>query len=184
MTPKSIPSKSTPKPSSPKPFSRTATSTHSQLTPRPRTPLASSSRSPTPDQGLHAHTPDVPIPDYLSPIHRPSVNPIFNIDTRNGSDFAPGTNLSGCKMVVEMWAHQPDHSTSGRTINGKGKEKEKASFPHGVMDAEWKVLETWDVDLNELVPVPDSVCQFTVIFGTIVIHAFPLEFWRIPSHAT
>lgn len=123
-----------------------------QMSPR-SPPMPSGSRPSTPDRVLHP--PERPIPDYLSAIHRPSVNPSFNIDARTGSDFAPGTNLSGCKMTVEIWAHQ---SGGGRIPpSPKGKGKERADWHDDSLQRDWKVLETWNVNLNDLQPFPGNV---------------------------
>lgn len=132
----------------------------SQRSPRPfpssRGSVASTSRPSTPDRVVT--TSERPAPDYLSPIHRPSVNPSFTLDARNGSDFAPGTNLSGCKMFVEIWANEPSNTT-GHIAKGKGKERADIYDSTGEHQPgfEWKVLKAWEVNLNELVPFPDNV---------------------------
>ena len=167
-----------PKPSSPKPFSRKSSSPRPQIS--ARAPMASGRRSPTPDRA--ANKSQRSIPDYLSPIHRPSVNPSFNIDARTGSDFAPGTNLSGHKMIVEIWARQPDGSLD-RSMKGKG--KEKANWHEdSTADSEWKVLETWDVDLNDLLPINESVCALAVRWLICELTEVVIARWRYVSHAT
>lgn len=138
------------KPTTPRTLARKP-SPRPQMSPRP--PMASGSRPSTPERAVHI--PERPIPDYLSPIHRPSVNPSFNVDARTGSDFAPGTNLSGCKMVVEIWAHQSSSPHTPHSAKGKG--KERADWHDGSLELEWKVLETWNVNLNELQAFPDNV---------------------------
>lgn len=97
------------------------------------------------------HTTEPLTPDYLSPIHRPSTNPLFTIDAKGGIDFAPQADLSGHTMKVEIW---------GRVfmplpIKGKGKEREDTAAHIDVEEQEWKILETWDVDLNNLIPLQD-----------------------------
>lgn len=102
---------------------------------------ASTSTSPTP-------TPDdaSTIPDYLSPIHPASINPSFSLDPR--SDLPQWVNLSAERLSIELWAKigtaHPLHKPSD-------KGKEKAEGP------EWRVLDSWDFELSDLVPVPTDV---------------------------
>lgn len=149
-------SKAAPKPSAPQTLPRSAAS-------HPRTPskmsISSTSRPTTPDSA--AQREEYPaIPDFLSPVHRPSTNPAFSIDARETLDFASTTDLRGSRMTVEIWGKVAD-LTSPRH---KGKGKERAHCTEnteiGQQGHEWKVLEHWDVNLNELIPLPEDVCVF------------------------
>ncbi|KAH9947957.1 hypothetical protein B0H21DRAFT_736282 [Amylocystis lapponica] len=142
---------------------------------------------------------DYVAPDYLSPIHRQSTNPYFEIDP--GFEFAYGTDLSGTRMRLEVWGHvergigwssntddvdmartREINSKSSRDRNeSKGKErqyerrpgakggdvavqggakgKERQHEEGGGQPMEWKVLEGWDVDLGDLVPLPDELAS-------------------------
>ena len=101
----------------------------------------------------------LPVPDYISPIHWPSTNPVFQLSR---DEFAPGTDLSGAKMRVEVWGRLGQEGTStirsmdsmGQPAKGKGKEKQ---LDGAEGDAEWKVLESWEVTLNELKLLPAEV---------------------------
>lgn len=90
-------------------------------------------------------------PDYISPIHRPSTNPLYAIDARTTADFAEGTDLSAQRIHVEIYGNL--HSSSHY---GKGKMKMNGDIAEDTT-AGWKVLKEWDIDLTELVPEPDDV---------------------------
>ncbi|GJE87893.1 hypothetical protein PsYK624_039770 [Phanerochaete sordida] len=147
------PTKAAARPSAPQSLPRSAA--------RDRTPsklsTASSSRPSTPD--LAPPKDDTPaIPDYLSPIHRPSTNPSFSIDAQSHFDFARDTDLSGARMTVEIWGKVADPLPLAQP-NGKGKEKARYADDKEAAEqgGEWKVLERWDVNLSELVPLSDNV---------------------------
>lgn len=98
-----------------------------------------------------------PAPNYFSPIHRPSTNPSFAIDARSKCEFAEGTDVSSERLKVEVWGKVglcwPRQEIGGGTP--KGKEKER---PEGGHDSpEWKVLEEWNINLTDLIPLPDDV---------------------------
>ncbi|KAL0059678.1 hypothetical protein AAF712_013581 [Marasmius tenuissimus] len=100
---------------------------------------------------------DCTIPDYLSSIHRPSTSPTFLLDPR--TEFAPGTDISGHDLKVEIWAKMGGGADERKKPveadgNGKGKGKEKELSQ--VQDSEWQVLERWTVDLLEVVPLSDD----------------------------
>lgn len=118
-------------------------------------PSSSTSRPTTPESTTQVTVPPSP-PDYLSPIHRPSTNPSFNVDARRGFDFSPEADLSSSSMSVEVWGKV--HTRNGKD-KGKGKERAHPIAGHGsTEDAhEWRMLESWDVNLNQLVPLPDDV---------------------------
>ncbi|EMD41537.1 hypothetical protein CERSUDRAFT_110089 [Gelatoporia subvermispora B] len=152
--------------------------------PLPKTPngrgvLASPDLSPLPSPPLSTSSSaqlEPFVPDYISPVHRHSTNPSFQLDVRPGYEFAPGADLSGSTLRLEVWARaadvgacpsgtSPGHASSearfredepGGQAKGKGRERE-----HGRGDAaarpEWKILEAWEFDLEELVPLPDDL---------------------------
>ena len=108
----------------------------------------------------------MPVPDYISPIHWPSTNPIFQLSRY---EFAPGTDLSGAKMRVEVWGRMDQDGSSSFgafnsirsciSIDAKGKGKEK--HPDSTDDSQWKVLESWEVVLSQLKPLPQDVSRLT-----------------------
>ncbi|KAH9836605.1 UV radiation resistance protein and autophagy-related subunit 14-domain-containing protein [Rhodofomes roseus] len=98
-----------------------------------------------------------PVPDYISLSHRPSTNPTFQMDAHSKGEFAPGTDLSGSKLRVEMWGRVQRGlgwaSMREGDAKGKGKETHRAEEDGW----EWRVLESWDVDLMDLVPLTDDL---------------------------
>ncbi|KAI9059587.1 hypothetical protein FKP32DRAFT_1760885 [Trametes sanguinea] len=127
--------------------------------------LASSSHSPSPGHSSpkpsanSSQTADdaLPVPDYISPIHRPSTNPMFQLSQY---EFAPGTDLSTSKMRVEVWGRAegedtqtPDQQRPATSpLKGKGKERQPAEEEANSRSG-WKLLESWEVDLNRLSPL-------------------------------
>lgn len=134
--------------SSPSPSSSPSTSGF-PVTPPATPPLPSSPELPS-NQGLA-------VPDYISPIHWPSTHPSFQIDAQSKGEFTPGADLSGSEFRVEVWG-KAKHGlgwASTRGVDTKGKGKQTG---HGKEDgSEWRVLESWDVDLMNLVPLTDDV---------------------------
>ena len=65
-------------------------------------------------------------------------------------------------MIVEVWASQSESVAALHAAKGKGKERADRHDDAEVhlIDAKWKVLETWNVDLNDLIPFPDTVRDF------------------------
>ena len=68
-------------------------------------------------------------------------------------------------MRVDIWlrmeqsggstARASDSAQSGRSADPKGKGKEKQLDE--IDDTQWKVLESWEVVLNQLKPLPQDV---------------------------
>lgn len=56
-------------------------------------------------------------------------------------------------MKVELWGRVGTGWGVSTTVKGKGKERE----PTSTTTDEWKPLETWEVDLAGLVPLPEHV---------------------------
>ncbi|KAF7319841.1 hypothetical protein MKEN_00767300 [Mycena kentingensis (nom. inval.)] len=114
--------------------SATPTTTPTISTARPRSPSPSSPS----------------LPDYLSPIHRASTNPSFPVDTRSWRHAGHTADPGGRKLRLELWGKIRQDAVP---VHGKGKEKERASSPDEETD--WRVLEEWNVDLEQLLPLSD-----------------------------
>ncbi|CAL1696769.1 unnamed protein product [Somion occarium] len=96
-------------------------------------------------------------PDYCSPIHRPSTNPSFSIDVRNEL-ASSDADLSGGRLRVEVWGKLPKAYQGAGRNNGKGK---AVDYPDGEYVKEWKVLDSWAFDLDELTPLPMDYTSHT-----------------------
>ncbi|KAG2160166.1 uncharacterized protein EDB93DRAFT_1113719 [Suillus bovinus] len=92
------------------------------------------------------------VPNYISPIHRPSTNPSFVIEAQSEFDFAPWTDLCADTVKIELWAKTCRHPTGGAPLEGKGKQKEMVTDPTRE-GPKWTVLEQWNVNLADLVPL-------------------------------
>ncbi|KAJ7642286.1 hypothetical protein B0H17DRAFT_464700 [Mycena rosella] len=113
--------------------------------PAPQTPPPPRPRSPSPSSPA--------LPDFISPVHRPSTNPLFAIDARSGYESGPWTHSGGQKLTVELWGKVGDEWKGHEGVPGKGKEKEQ---PADDEEAEWRVLEEWKFNLGDLVLLPDD----------------------------
>ncbi|KAI0325632.1 hypothetical protein GY45DRAFT_1356646 [Cubamyces sp. BRFM 1775] len=91
---------------------------------------------------------ELPVPDYISPVHRASTNPRFQLSKY---EFAPNADLSTSRMRVEVWG-RAESGDSGH--KGKGKERETDGVGSS---SQWKVLESWDVDLCRLTPLTEDL---------------------------
>ncbi|KAF8845490.1 hypothetical protein BDN67DRAFT_920108 [Paxillus ammoniavirescens] len=113
---------------------------------------SSSHQSPLPSP---AEPPSLPkVPNYISPIHCPSTNPIYGLDALSKSDFAEPTDLSADRLRIQLWA-KADVSEAQRTSGtGKGKQKESAGTGSSAQGIGWKVLEEWNFVLLDLIPLP------------------------------
>ena len=91
----------------------------------------------------------LPLPVYFSPIHRPSTNPLFPIDTR--SNQADWSDTSGQNLKVEVWGKMPVpvQHTSTRL-------EEIERLPED-RNFSWKLLDEWNVDLDRLARLPNDV---------------------------
>ena len=131
---------------------------------------ASSSSAAVPSQSTSARPPSaspgnsddlLPVPDYISPIHWPSTNPVFQLSKY---EFAPATDLRGTKLRVDIWGQtNPEGQdvsygtdTLRRSLDPSGKGKGK-QLDVPTSDAAWKVLESWDVALSDLKSLPEDV---------------------------
>jgi hypothetical protein len=93
-----------------------------------------------------------PVPNFISPIHRPSINPAFALDDLSTPEIVDWTDLSLQRMKVELWGRVGTGWGVSATVKGKGKERESTPATD-----EWKPLETWEIDLAGLVPLPEHV---------------------------
>ena len=116
------------------------------------------------------------IPNHLSAIHRPSTNPSFPINIQLKSDFTEWTDVSGQKLHLEIWGKVGSYwpgaeGTDENKENGKGKQVNQE-----INQRDWKVLEQWDINLQELVPLPTEV-------STLKAYQFPdiTKFLSLPS---
>jgi UV radiation resistance-associated gene protein len=92
------------------------------------------------------------VPNFISPIHRPSINPTFALEDLSTPGIVDWTDLSIQKMKVELWGRVGTGWGVTATVKGKGKGKESTPSSD-----EWKTLETWEIDLTGLVPLPEHV---------------------------
>ncbi|KAK0208034.1 UV radiation resistance protein and autophagy-related subunit 14-domain-containing protein [Desarmillaria ectypa] len=122
-----------------------------------------------------------PVPDFLSPIHPPSTNPTFRVDPKN--DFLASTDVTGGDLVVQVWAkNMPERKND---TNGKGKGRLISN------ETEWKLLEKWDFNLEELIPVPEDFSHTSQLpSNTLLItldppgHDYYLLSTRVPRSRT
>ncbi|KAH9850657.1 hypothetical protein C2E23DRAFT_782205 [Lenzites betulinus] len=151
---------------------------------------ASSVASPNGHAGPSTPSPDdaLPVPDYISPVHWPSTNPVFQLSKY---EFAPGTDLSVSKMRVEVWGRaggpeaangRPDTRGKAGDIKGKGKEKQADGEHHS---SEWKILESWDVDLGRLTPLSEDLATHPnhLPFNTLLITLSTGETFYLPPRS-
>lgn len=129
-------------------------------------------------------SPEVPIPFYISPLHPPSTNPSW-LDIKASEDFASDVDSGSRVVKVTLWARRKEdsptsvshmssrptranHPPSDLRVNadakGKGRASDRASDlvdPHnhdgGAALQDWKVLTSWDVDLDKLQPFAPDV---------------------------
>lgn len=91
-------------------------------------------------------------PLYFSPIHRPSINPIFSLDTQSGHDFPPNCDTSGHFLKLEVWGKVPMRErvlvTNYQHLAEPSNDEEPSL---------WKLLDEKDIHLNELIPLPNDV---------------------------
>ena len=63
-------------------------------------------------------------------------------------------------MKVELWGRVGTGWGVSATVKGKGKEREVA-----LVTDEWRSLETWEIDLTGLVPLPEHVSLPDILPG-------------------
>ena len=116
-------------------------------------------------QRFHSHAnlaqPSSPTTKYLSPLHRPSTNPLFHFDARFDLDFLSWTDTGGHVLKLEIWGKIPTHRPQDIRTNER---RPSGSVSLDDEAFEWKMLDDWDVDLQDLIPLSDevrSLCMHT-----------------------
>ncbi|KAL1667240.1 hypothetical protein GGF50DRAFT_49082, partial [Schizophyllum commune] len=100
---------------------------------------------PSPTSSPPHPIPSATIPCYISPPHRPSTNPAFAVDPKY--EFAPWADTSNARCRIEVFFRPPVDT------KGKGRASEQP---------EWKVLQAYDISLDDLVPVPEESQAWTL----------------------
>jgi hypothetical protein len=128
---------------------------------------SSSHQSPLPSSAEASVFPKVP--NYISPIHRPSTNPLYSLDASSQSDFSEHTNLSADRLRIQLWAKvDPNTMHLG---NAKGKQKDSDDTRNASGSPRWKVLEEWDFSLSDLIPLSPEVGarnRYSELIGSLV----------------
>jgi hypothetical protein len=109
----------------------------------------------------------------LSPIHRPSTNPQFDISTE---DIIASANNAATIIKVEVYGKHD--STQGWSDTRKGKQKADDEIP----DNSWHVLDSWMFDLGSLVPLSEDVWITFSLFRYLVADFLPVG--RSPNEFT
>jgi len=91
------------------------------------------------------------VPDFFSPIHRPSINPVFSIDARPGHDFSSESDTSCNRMRVQLWGH-----AKGPKVAGKQRQRSSEELIVD-LNSNWTVIEEWEFSLDDLVPLSEDV---------------------------
>ena len=132
---------------------------------------SSSHQSPLPSS---AEAPVFPkVPNYISPIHRPSTNPLYTLDASSQCDFSDHTNLSADRLKLQLWAKvDPNARQLG---NAKGKQKDNDDGGGASGSPRWKVLEEWAFSFSDLIPLSPEVGEETDIASPLLTFciAFP-----------
>ena len=114
---------------------------------------SSSRQSPLPSA---AEVPVFPkVPNYISPIHRPSTNPLYSLDASSRSEFSEHTNLSADRLRIQLWAKVDLNVMHLGNVKGKQKDNDDTGDTSG--SPRWKVLEEWDFSLSDLIPLSPEV---------------------------
>ena len=113
--------------------------------------------APSPPPGENPSSP----PFYISAFHRPSTNPSFaSLDAKH--DFAAWADLGSHHFRAFLWG--TGGSEWGKKASGKDKGKERNPLQLTIdgsqevsSDSDWEILASWDVDMNDLAPLPAEV---------------------------
>lgn len=107
---------------------------------------------------FHSHAnlaqPSSPTPKYLSALHRPSTNPLFHFDARFDLDFLSWSDTGGHVLKLEIWGKIPTHRPQDIRTNER---RPSGSVSLDNEAFEWKMLDDWDVDLQDLIPLSDEL---------------------------
>jgi UV radiation resistance-associated gene protein len=85
------------------------------------------------------------------------------MDPQSKFEFAEWTDVSGAELKVEVWGKVGPHwhgiEDVGGTVEGggKGKEKETERLENKSDIPDWRVLEEWNINLSDLVTLPEDV---------------------------
>lgn len=91
---------------------------------------------------------------YLSPVHRPSTNPYFELDA---DDIARSSASNATRVKIDVYGKLDPNS---RTQNDDRKGKQKATEENvPSQQQEWRVLRSWYFDLSRLIPVPEELAD-------------------------
>jgi UV radiation resistance-associated gene protein len=110
-------------------------------------------------------------PFYISPFHRPSTNPAFtSLDVNR--DFAPWADLGACRFRASIWGKKGSDWGKGKNDPLKPEESPLYSSleEKHEQEQEWEILASWDVDMDELVPLSAEVHILTLYCYSILIH--------------
>ncbi|KAF9787006.1 hypothetical protein BJ322DRAFT_1053163 [Thelephora terrestris] len=110
------------------------------------------------------------VPNFISSIHRPSINPAFGLDDLSTPGIEDWTDLSMQKMRIQLWGRVGTGWGVSANVKGKGKEREVTSSTD-----EWKPLETWEIDLTGLVPLPEHIASNPTLLpsNTLLVRLSP-----------
>jgi len=91
----------------------------------------------------------------MSPIHTPSINPSFDrLDPER--EFAPWADITGSRLKLSVWGRKvstTSYAKGDSKRKGKGKENAPQTNSRQVEDIpEWRILDEWEVDLDEMKP--------------------------------
>jgi UV radiation resistance-associated gene protein len=99
---------------------------------------------------------DVPTlpPFYISAFHRPSTNPCFaSLDSKH--DFAAWADLGNHRFRASLWG--TGGGSWGKTADGKERSPLIGGSEEPSPQTDWDILASWNVDMDELVPLPAEV---------------------------
>ncbi len=91
---------------------------------------------------------------------------MFDIEA-DGRGLSHSSEFSAGQICVQLWGQGESEVIKGLD-NGKGK---CVLGPSGG-DSEWKVFRTWDVDLSDLIPLPDEASVFSICSVVYSQHSF------------
>ncbi|OCH92681.1 hypothetical protein OBBRIDRAFT_726318, partial [Obba rivulosa] len=114
------------------------------------------------------------VPDYISPMHASSTNPSFQLDARASYEFAPGADLSGSTLRLEVWTRAGPSDAAAASASMKGKARDCGPVADS-RRPDWKILEAWEFDLEDLIPLPDDLAAHPSLLppNTLLISLSP-----------
>ncbi|KZV95598.1 hypothetical protein EXIGLDRAFT_834201 [Exidia glandulosa HHB12029] len=140
-------------------------------------PSTSSTRQSTDDE-------QPPQPFFKSAVHRPSTNPAFDV-----SDAKAAGDLGSSRLIITLWGRTVlDPDTFSQPPSRKGKEREGSSPISSAPVNQWRVLCEYDLDLNDLQPMPAEYTKHPsrLPSNTLVLHLTPPDqtFFLPPTSLT